>query len=389
MGVVPLRATEEIFHAKPSSGRALLLAINGHDVGRRWRLAGDMCMGRGRDNDIALASFDVSRRHALLERRTTGWWVRDTHSRFGVFVNDERVTETILRRGDRIRLGGSVELIFTTATESELHEERAERMHALGRLAAGVAHDFNNVLATVMMGIEVLATGQDADADAIATTRQAIEHGRLLAHRLTRFASDQAIPHEPVPVQPLVGEVLQLVKASAPAGITIHSDVEPDWSVRGTRVELLQVLLNLCVNAVDAMDAPGALRVTVRAATEREQRRVGPGVVIEVQDTGTGIPPELLEQIFDPYYTSKGDEGSGIGLSTADTIVRNHQGFIDVESVVDVGTTFRVLLPAQKDTIGQEELFEEPTQQSPMSSLLANAFSKPSPSDAEGPKTGG
>jgi len=328
--------------------------IDGGQVGRRWRLKKRTVIGRDRACEIIIEGVDVSRRHAKLERTPLGWWLTDLDSRNGVSVNDRALTsKRLLKPGDRVRLGRRLMLLFTFATEDEVYEERSERLQSLGRLSAGVAHDFNNVLFAALCHIswlrEECAEGNPEVLEALEDINSSLEHGRMLAQQLCTFAANKRAVREQIDLASVVTDVLRLVRASAPASIEIRPNMSGSMEVLGTRVELTQVVMNLCVNAVDAMPDGGQLSVSLQPIADCAFRpsfvTSDAWVVLHVADTGTGIPPEIMDRIFDPYFTSKGDGGSGIGLATVYGAVKQHGGDIDVESVPGLGTDFRIFLP--------------------------------------------
>lgn len=239
-------------------------------------------------------------------------------------------------------------------SEQKLHH--AQRMESVGRLAAGIAHDFNNLL-TVILGftefvIERVEHDEAACRDALEV-RTAARRASALTRQLLAFSRQQVAERRVVDLVPAVRDMQPMI------GRLIGEDVRCEFSLTAPSLQVLidpahfeQILMNLLVNARDAMPEGGTLRVglagddvdAVRAGTLG--LTPGPCVVLTVADTGMGIAPETLPFIFEPFFTTKGPrEGTGLGLSTVFGIVRQNGGAIDVESVVGAGTTFRVLLP--------------------------------------------
>ncbi|MFZ5495993.1 MAG: response regulator [Verrucomicrobiota bacterium] len=249
-------------------------------------------------------------------------------------------------------------------TEKKKLEEqflRAQRLESLGMLAAGIAHDLNNILAPVLMGAPLLRTraSHPSDLRVLNTIEASAGRGAALVRQILSFAHGAG--GDQVLIQPkhLLRDITGLIEQTFPKNIVLEERIPNDlWTVLGNPTQLHQVLLNLCVNARDAL-APrgGTLRLAAAnhrldaAAARAEGVGTKPGsyVVFEVSDTGTGIPPEMIERIWDPFFTTKGEgKGTGLGLATVRGIVVNHEGFVQVESRVGEGTTFRVFLPASE-----------------------------------------
>jgi PAS domain S-box-containing protein len=242
--------------------------------------------------------------------------------------------------------------------ERELEEQlkRSQRLESVGMLAGGIAHDLNNVLSPILLSIELMKVDDPTprQADRLALMAQAAVRGAGIVKQVLTFA--RGIDGERVPLDPrhLLRDIVDLARETFPRNIEIVTEVEADaGTVVGDVTQLHQVLLNLAVNARDAMPRGG--RLTFRLRRERlgedpalRARRLEPGDYLElaVVDTGTGIPPEVMEHMFEPFFTTKPrGKGTGLGLSTVYGIVRGHGGSIDVRSELGQGSTFRVLLP--------------------------------------------
>lgn len=255
-------------------------------------------------------------------------------------------------------------VLNTDITERKKTEEkllRAQGLENIGRLAGGIAHDLNNILAPLTMGADLLGRSYtDPSSQALLTTMQAsIQRGTDLVRQILSFSRGLDTERHPVQLAALIGELSRLFQQTFPRSITLHTSVpETLWLVHADGTQLHQVLTNLCVNARDAMPHGGQLRITASnrwldEAEARQTQGLPPGryVVLEVEDTGTGIAPEVLGRVFDPFFTTKEHgKGTGLGLSTAQGIVRNHGGRIGVESQVGRGTRFAVYLPACEAT---------------------------------------
>ena len=250
--------------------------------------------------------------------------------------------------------------INTDITEHKRLEQqllRAQRMESIGTLAGGVAHDLNNVLQPIMMSVELLDEGEP-DAmrrECIDTITMCAQRGADMVRQLLAFGRGTDGERRQVSVAKIVAEVQHIIRDTFPKNVVLQTSVAPELlAVNANATQLHQLLLNLCVNARDAMPDGGLLRIHVEnvvidEACAREIVDVRPGafVRIEIQDRGTGMPPEVLQRIFDPFFTTKEvGKGTGLGLSTAHAIVRSHGGFIQVSSEVGRGTRFTVYLPA-------------------------------------------
>jgi PAS domain S-box-containing protein len=251
-------------------------------------------------------------------------------------------------------------ILNTDITEKKQTEEkllRAQRLENLGRLAAGIAHDLNNMLTPLTMSVDLLESScrDPASRGVLATMETAVRRGADLVGQILTFTRGLGGGRRPLQVGPLMKEPARLFRQTFPRSITIDTVIaEGLWPVHADPTQLHQVLTNLCVNARDAMPSGGRLRITAangrldgEAARAHDGLPPGPYVVLQVEDTGTGIPADILGRIFEPFYTTKEvGKGTGLGLATAQNIVRNHGGRIGVESTVGQGTRFTVYLPA-------------------------------------------
>jgi nitrogen-specific signal transduction histidine kinase/CheY-like chemotaxis protein len=234
---------------------------------------------------------------------------------------------------------------------------RTQRLESIGTLAGGIAHDLNNVLAPILMGSELLQTHMpDAQRnELLQTIRVSAERGADLVKQVFLFA--RGVEGTRVPVEPsyLVKDLVKLLRSTLPKTIAVQTSFAPEsWTIQGDATQLTQVLMNLCVNARDAMPRGGRLSINVAnlfldAATPclHGEIKPGPYLLFQVADTGTGIPAEVVDKIFDPFFTTKEiGKGTGLGLSTVLGIVRSHDGAIDMTSTPGKGTRFSVYLPA-------------------------------------------
>lgn len=297
---------------------------------------------------------------ALRNLIRTGEWQGELHQ----VTKDERkiIVEsrwTLLR--DSNGEPKSILIINTDITEKKQIEAqflRTQRMETIGALAGGIAHDLNNALAPIMIAATLLhkevktAEGSHFLDMLEGSAKRAAD----MVKQILSFSRGVSGAHEAIRIEPLVKEMSDLAKKTFPRSIAIETSVADKLPpVIGNPTQLHQVLLNLCVNARDAMENGGSLvieasRATLNGATLPDGRRTAPGVyvVLKVSDTGHGIPPELREKIFEPFFTTKElGSGTGLGLSTVMGIIKTHGGFLDLASETGKGTTFKVYLPAK------------------------------------------
>ncbi len=232
-------------------------------------------------------------------------------------------------------------------------QTRRRRLEMLGRMTMGVAHDFNNLLTTVLGHGELIradleACGAHAGAfDHLDTLAQAADDGASLVRRIQQYIrNDKQERVEPVALHALAAEVLTLTKPywhNEPRrkgiAIVVEADLRPAPPILGTPTELREVLVNLVLNAVQAMPAGGTLRVETAPTPD------GRGVCVEVADSGVGMSDRVRRRIFEPLYTTKGTAGTGMGLTVSQGIVQEHNGRIEVESAPGRGTLFRLTFP--------------------------------------------
>ena len=238
---------------------------------------------------------------------------------------------------------------------------RAQRMESIGTLAGGIAHDLNNVLAPIMMSIDLLKLKESDPTrmNILSTIETSVKRGADMVKQVLYFARGVAGEQVVVQVGYQLHEIEKIAQDTFPKNIRLISAIPADlWTVQGDATHLHQVLLNLCVNARDAMPHGGTLALTASNMMLDEhyvgmnpEASPGPHVLIQVEDTGTGIPPAVLDRIFEPFFTTKElGKGTGLGLSTTLGIVKSHGGFIRVHSEAGMGAKFSVYLPAQTVT---------------------------------------
>ena len=286
--------------------------------------------------------------HGEIKHRTKDGREVIVDSRASLIRNDDGTPRSVL----------GINTDITEQKKLETQLLRAQRLESIGTLASGVAHDLNNVLAPILMGAEILrgATVREDAASVLDLIEQSARRGSAIVKQVLTFA--RGIEGEHVSIQPsyLVQEMCDIAQRTFPKSIQIRSQYAEDlWSLQGDPTQLHQVLLNLAVNARDAMPNGGLLTIGVENFQIDEQyasltpgAKAGPHAMFRVSDTGEGIPRSVLDKIFDPFFTTKEiGKGTGLGLSTSLGIVKSHGGFISVYSELRSGTTFKIFLPAQ------------------------------------------
>jgi PAS domain S-box-containing protein len=268
----------------------------------------------------------------------------------------------------------NVIVVSRDVTEKKRLEQqsfRTQRLESIGTLASGVAHDLNNVLGPIVLALEVLK-GHVADKTALKmldTLSISAHRGADIVKQILGFARGMEGERIALQLRHLIKETIKIIGETFPRNITVRADLPKEtWAITGDSTQIQQVVLNLCVNARDAMPSGGTLAISVenKIIDESDARIIAdakPGkyVQLTVMDTGSGIPPEVIERMFEPFFTTKErGKGTGLGLSTVYAIVRSHGGFIVVNSEPGKGTIFKVFLPTG-DTVMAEKILENRT----------------------------
>lgn len=251
-------------------------------------------------------------------------------------------------------------VINTDITEKKRMETqflRAQRMESIGTLAGGIAHDLNNVLSPILMSIDMLELrAKDPDSRKwLEVLRSNAERGGNMVRQVLSFA--RGVEGERVALQPkhLIKEIVKILRETLPKTIEISFKIPNDlWMISADATQMHQVLMNLCVNARDAMTEGGAISIKAENSFVDENyarmhidAKAGRFVVVTVSDNGPGMSPEVQSRIFEPFFTTKEmTKGTGLGLSTALTIVKSHGGFINVYSEPHKGSQFTIYIPA-------------------------------------------
>lgn len=297
---------------------------------------------------------------ALLQ---SGEWSGELHhvSRSGArLVVESRMT--LIR--DEEGTPRSILSVNTDVTEKRTYEEqllRAQRLEGLGALAGGIAHDLNNVLTPILAGVEILRSGErdETTQTLVDFIRSSAERGAAIVQQVLNFARGAKGERIDLQLRHVVKEIEMIVRETFPKSVELQVSLPSSlWLVRGDPTGLQQVLMNIVINARDAM--PDGGRLTLRGenidfggafAREHPGTRPVPYVKLTIEDTGTGIPAGVRDKIFDPFFTTKPpDKGSGLGLSISQSIVKGHGGFIEVASVEGKGSRFSIFLPASEES---------------------------------------
>jgi PAS domain S-box-containing protein len=260
-------------------------------------------------------------------------------------------------------------ILNTDITEQKKIEEqflRAQRMESIGTLAGGIAHDLNNVLSPILMAIDMLhINATDVETERWLTmARENAERGAAMIKQVLSFARGVEGERVTVQIKHIIKDLIKVLNETLPKSIAVKYEIEPELDlVSADPTQIHQVLMNLCINARDAMTSGGTLTMTAANAFLDEnyarmyiEAKPGGYVLITVKDTGTGMTQEIQQRIFDPFFTTKEvGKGTGLGLSTALTIIKSHDGFINVYSEAGKGTQFAIYLPAAKSKTAATE----------------------------------
>ncbi len=249
---------------------------------------------------------------------------------------------------------------ITQKKQLELQFQRAQRLESLGTLAGGMAHDLNNILTPILTSVQILemVLTDERSQRLLNLLESNAKRGANLIKQVLSFARGTEGERSVIQIFDLIEEVEKIVKETFPKSIAllVHKPKTELWPICGDATQLHQVLINLCVNARDAMPNGGSLNISAENITidphytkMNIDAKVGRYVVITVADSGCGIPPEIIDRIFEPFFTTKEvGKGSGLGLSTVMGMIKGHGGFINAYSEVGKGTRFKVYLPARE-----------------------------------------
>ena len=316
---------------------------------------------------------DASRLDVIAEQllKTDEWAGENRHLSKGGKELTVSTRATLLR--DASGKPVSVLAINSDITEQKKMEAQllqAQRLEGIGTLAGGLAHDLNNILAPILMSVPILeqALAGTHFVPIVSTIGECAERGAGIVRQVLTFA--RGVEGERIFVQMhyLLSEMGKIADETFPRSITIRNLVPHAlWPVNGDATQLQQVLLNLCINARDAMPTGGTLTLDARNLEIDENyaamspgSKPGPYLMLSISDTGHGIPAEIMGKIFDPFFTTKEvGKGTGLGLSSVIGIVKSHHGFLSVESQPGKGSTFKIFLPAEPEAAAMPETARE------------------------------
>jgi len=296
--------------------------------------------------------------------RTGGWRGEFEAGRKDGGIFSVEVSASLIRNEEGRTLG--IMTSFMDITERKRLQAQvlqAQKMDALGQLAGGITHDFNNLLTAVSGYLQLLLIDAPRDTQMhqdLMQIKAAVDRGTGLTRQLRLFTRQASGNRQSVSLNDVARETWEIFKRTFPPEITVQLELAPSlWSIDADPNQISQVLVNLCVNARDAMtdtssESAGGMLTVETANVETTEERIGryvtarPGryVMLRVRDTGVGMPPEMLDRLFIPFVTTKSARrGTGLGLAVVYGIVTSHHGFIDVQSVAGKGTVFEILFP--------------------------------------------
>ena len=338
--------------------QARIVVLAGNLAGDKYAIGAELTFGRSDKASVEIDDTLVSRMHARIFQHENGAYViEDLDSRNGTQVNGMVVTRQVLTYGDRIQIGSCL-LLFAHHDPMEEQVAQRRRLEAIGRLGTGVAHDFNNLLGAVQGSIDFLnglpgeTKVNDPDVrEAFNDIRFAAAAATEMTSRLLGFAREVQRSHTEVDLSELCRHVVQLARHTFHRSIRIETHIENGLKVMGDRGQLHQLLMNLLINARDAMPNGGKLEISAKKAEPFDLMKapLNPLVahaLVTVVDTGVGMDDATRERAFDPFFTTKSDRvGAGLGLAAVYEIAKVHNGHITVNSVPSRGSEFQVVFP--------------------------------------------
>jgi len=329
-----------------------------------WKAEEAMCLNISQLYDESLRQQEIYQ--AVLSNGTwQGELQKHTKSGKQIIVESRW---TLVR--DEYQKAKSILVVDTDITQKKQLETqflRAQRMESIGTLASGIAHDLNNMLSPILMSVPLLKAklSDERSHKVLSIVENNAKRGASLVKQVLSFARGIEGDRTVFQLKHQICEMKQIMEQTFPKSITVAKEIQPDlWLICGDSTQIHQVLMNLCVNARDAMPNSGTLNISAKNifidenfARMHLDAKVGSYILLSVADTGIGICQETLDRIFEPFFTTKEfGKGTGLGLSTVMGIVKGHGGFITVSSALNIGTKFQVYLPAvNTDAIQQEE----------------------------------
>jgi signal transduction histidine kinase/ActR/RegA family two-component response regulator len=331
-----------------------LVVLAGAKVGQTFPVQQSTLIGRTEEAGVQVDDPEISRKHAFV--RSLGddrYVIEDLGSRNGTLVNGVRIERADLQLGDRIQLGSRLVLQFVRHERIEDVMRHQQRLETLGKLCAGVAHDLNNMLGVILANLDYLTlelAEEEPDrrgiGECLEDLRTATDHAAKLTPRLLSFGRADERNMARIDLSGLCSELVPVLRRTLPKSIQIQADIQKGLEIMGIAADLQQVLMNLCINARDAMIDGGTLHIEAlrEAASETGE---APRIQVRVRDTGEGMDNAVCERIFEPFFTTKKrGAGSGLGLATVRDIVTAHGGEIDVSATKGAGSTFRIRFPS-------------------------------------------
>jgi two-component system cell cycle sensor histidine kinase/response regulator CckA len=350
-------------------------------------LKGEASLARGRSIRSVIAERDAP---ALDEALTAAWHGRGDIAPIDAAFAGEgerwgRFYVTPVEEAERDSEAAIVYAIETTGQRVLQRQlDQSQKMDSVGKLAGGIAHDFNNVLSSIMMATDFLLTKHPSPSDPsfqdIDQIKQDANRAASLVRQLLAFSRRQTLRPQVLDLGDSLSDLTMLLRRLIGERVTLDY-VPPGrglWPVKADLSQFEQVIVNLAVNARDAMPDGGKLTLRTSNVTAEQSRGFAlkgmpPGeyVLVEVTDTGTGIPPEIIDQVFEPFFSTKEvGKGTGLGLSTVYGIVKQTGGFVYPDSIVGKGTTFRIFLPRHVPVAEEPAPADSPV---PAGASMANA----------------
>ncbi len=325
---------------------------------RIYGWSGEDAFGRSITDLVCAGDSEYAMLAMAALKQADEWKAESRHStRSGLKIIVES-RWTLVRNAD-----GEPDYYFVTNTDitDQKHTEdqlfRAQRMESIGTLAGGIAHDLNNILAPVIMAVDMLGMN-DPDAETskwLDIIKQNAERGADLVKQVLTFARGMEGERILLQLKHIIKDIVSVLKETLPKRIDIKFNIDPElWTISADPTQIHQVLMNVCINARDAMDTAGTLTIEARNITIDENyarmnidAEPGNYVLLIITDTGAGMTTDIMKRIFDPFFTTKEvGKGTGLGLATSMTIVKSHNGFINVYSETKKGTRFSIYLPS-------------------------------------------
>jgi len=312
------------------------------------------------DRDAAIPQYALRRAEFEGRFEAEGWRVRKDGTWFwasvvidsirdeaGKLIGFAKITRDITERREAQK----------RLEETQIRLAQAQKLEALGQLTGGIAHDFNNLLTIIMGNLDLLRRATpERQPRLIDNALHAVEQARRLTDQLLAFGRRQALKPEVLDINEQISSMRDMLAQSLRGDIQVDLDLaEGLWPVEVDGAQLQVALINLAVNARDAMPSGGVFRVATKNTVVQEQQPVE-GVTIEVSDTGTGMPPEILARVFEPFFTTKEvGKGTGLGLPQVYGFARQSHGSVDIRSEVGRGTTVALFLPRAGDPAAPRE----------------------------------